>query len=453
MSGVVTPDGEQPEAERAWFGHPRGLTILFLTEMWEIFSYYGMRAMLVYYMTKQLLMDQGQASLIYGLYTASAYFTPIIGGQISDRWLGRRNSVILGGSIMALGHFMMASESLFYPALAVIALGNGLYMPSIPGQVAGLYRPDDPRLGSAFNVYYVGINLGAFLAPLLCGTLGELYGWHWGFALAGFGMVGGLAIYVAGRKYLPPEPLRAGFSHTPTVDPPAQDLKQLIRLLVGVAATVALFRVAYEQTGNTVALWADADVDRQLAIGGLSIPMTWFQSLNPLLIFALTPLLVARWTRDAQRGREPSTMVKMAIGAVLVGAAFLVLAGVSHGANGGRVSWLWLAAFFAILTIGELYILPVGLGLFGRLAPPRIAATMMAVWFMAIFAGSLAAGAVGVLWSRIPHSLFFLLIAGFAGASSLIFLLFDRSAKKIEAATAMVTPRPTRTSIPKGATP
>jgi POT family proton-dependent oligopeptide transporter len=170
--------------QQTWFGQPRGLTILFLTEMWEMFSYYGMRALLVYYMTKQLLIGQEKASLIYGTYTAMAYFTPIFGGLIADRWLGKRRAVIIGGSIMAAGHFMMTFEPLFYPALATIALGNGLFLPSLPSQIDGLYRPDDPRRGWAYNVYYVGINIGSFLAPLICGTLGELCGWHWGFGAA-----------------------------------------------------------------------------------------------------------------------------------------------------------------------------------------------------------------------------------------------------------------------------
>ncbi|MFL6756991.1 MAG: peptide MFS transporter, partial [Sphingomicrobium sp.] len=192
---------EQP----AWFGQPRGLTVLFLTNMWEQFSYYGMRALLVYYMTKQLLIGQAQSSFIYGTYTACAYFTPIVGGVIADRYLGKRRAVIIGASIMALGHFMMAFEPLFYAALAAIAIGNGLFLPSLPSQVGDLYKRDDPRRGWAFNVYYVGINIGGFLAPLICGTLGELYGWHYGFGAAGVGMVAGLAIYLAGQKHLPPE--------------------------------------------------------------------------------------------------------------------------------------------------------------------------------------------------------------------------------------------------------
>ena len=189
--------------DKGWFGHPRGLTVLFLTNMWEQFSYYGMRALLVYYMTKQLLLGQGQASFIYGTYTACAYFTPILGGVIADRLLGKRRAIIIGASVMAAGHFMMTFEPLFYFALATIALGNGLFLPTLPSQVGDLYPPDDPRRGWAYNVYYVGINIGGFLAPLVCGTVGELYGWHYGFGLAGIGMLAGLPFISWGSAIFP----------------------------------------------------------------------------------------------------------------------------------------------------------------------------------------------------------------------------------------------------------
>src|ERR1700710_2791967 len=186
-----------------WFGHPRGLTILFLTEMWDQFSFFGMRALLVYYMTKQLMIGQAHSSYIYGLYTSFVYFTPLIGGALSDRYLGRKRAVVIGASVMALGHFMMAFEPLFYVALATIALGNGLFLPSLTSQINELYAPSDPRRGTAYSIYYVGINLGAFLAPLICGTVGELYGWHYGFGLAGIGMIVGLVTYLWGSRYLP----------------------------------------------------------------------------------------------------------------------------------------------------------------------------------------------------------------------------------------------------------
>ncbi len=186
-----------------WFGQPRGLTILFLTNMWEQFSYYGMRALLVYYMTKQLMLGQGASSFIYGAYTACAYFTPILGGVIADRLLGKRRAVILGGSIMAAGHFMMTFESLFYPALVTIAFGNGLFLPSLPSQIDHLYAAGDPRRSWAYNLYYLGVNVGGFLAPVACGTIGEIYGWHYGFGVAGIGMLAGLMIYLSGQRYLP----------------------------------------------------------------------------------------------------------------------------------------------------------------------------------------------------------------------------------------------------------
>ena len=187
----------------SWFGQPKGLTILFLTEMWEKFSFFGMRALQIYYMTKELHYSQAYSSVIYGTYAAGVYLTPIFGGLIADRWLGRRKAVVIGGVLMAIGHFMMAFPALFFPAMAVIAIGNGLFLPNLPSQVNLLYAKDDPRAGSAFNVYYVGINLGALLAPLICGTLGELYGWHYGFGAAGIGMCLGLVIYIWGGRYLP----------------------------------------------------------------------------------------------------------------------------------------------------------------------------------------------------------------------------------------------------------
>lgn len=419
----------------SWFGQPRGLTILFLTEMWEIFSYYGMRSLLVYYMTKQLMMGQQKSSFIYGAYTAIAYFTPILGGMIADRWLGKRRAVIIGGSIMALGHFMMTFEPLLYPALATIALGNGLFLPSLPSQINDLYQPDDQRRAWAYNVYYVGINIGGFLAPLVCGTLGEFYGWHWGFGAAGVGMLAGLVIYILGGRYLP-DPLRAAkpasrpaADRTTTAAADSHRASFILLFAIGLAVTV--FRASYEQIGNTVALWADAGVDRATAF--MTIPMTWFQSLNPLLVFLMTPALLAHWRRRAQSGREPTSMHKMASGALIVAAAYLVLAAAASHAGAGRANWLWLVAFFVVFTFGELHILPTGLGLFARLAPLGFGATTVAAWFLAIFSGSAAAGAVGALWSLSSHAAFFVLLAVIAAIAGAMLLAFDGTTQRIEA--------------------
>jgi POT family proton-dependent oligopeptide transporter len=412
--------------EPEWFGHPRGLTILFLTEMWDQFSFFGMRALLVYYMTKQLMIGQVHSSYIYGLYSSFVYFTPLIGGVITDRYLGRRRAVIIGASIMALGHFMMAFEPLFYEALATIAIGNGLFLPSLSSQINELYTPDDPRRANAYNIYYVGINLGAFLAPFVCGTVGELYGWHWGFGLAGVGMVIGLFTYLAGSKYLPRESKPVPVPATPAT---AASLQTYL-LLFGVIAIVVLFRGAYEQSGNTFALWADGGVDRHA--GGFTIPMTWFQSLNPMMIFLLTPVIVAHWSARARAGREPGSVRKMAMGAFIVGASYLLLAGLAH--VGGAVSWLWVVVFFFVYTVGELFILPVGLGLFGRLAPAHLTATAIAAWFMASFFGNLLAGAVGGLWSSMTPPAFFAAVGALGGLSGLLLLALSTWGHRIERA-------------------
>ena len=421
--------------ESTWFGQPKGLTILFLTQMWEQFSYYGMRALLVYYMTRQLLLGQEKASLIYGAYTATAYFTPIFGGMIADRWLGKRRAVILGATIMAAGHFMMSFDALLYVALATIALGNGLFLPSLPSQINDLYEAGDPKRARAYNIYYVGINIGGFLAPLICGTLGEIYGWHAGFAAAGVGMLAGLAIYLAGGAYLPDqepprqpdtlaarhlEPASTGLA----VQPGPSNRLATFALLLGVVIAVTVFRGAYEQIGNTVAIWSDVGVTRQ--VGSLTVPVTWFQSLNPLLVFLITPALLAYWRRRADRGLEPPATRRMALGALIVALSYALLAAVAAHAGQERTSGLWLVLYFVIFTVGELHILPTGLGLFARLAPPRFAATTVAAWFLAIFAGSLFAGAIGTLWSSMSHATFFALLAALATVAAVLLLALGR---------------------------
>jgi len=414
--------------EKTWFGHPRGLTVLFLTNMWEQFSYYGMRALLVYYMTKQLLLAQGTSSYIYGLYTACAYFTPLIGGIVADRFLGKKRAIVIGGSVMALGHFMMTLEPLFYVALATIALGNGLFLPSLPSQIGDLYKPGDPRASRAYNVYYVGVNIGGFLAPLVCGTLGEVYGWHYGFGAAGVGMVLGLVIYLSGQKYLPPQAQQPRVQSGPT-QPRGGLARETIVLLFALGVAVTIFRSAYEQIGNTVALWADTGVDK--VAGGFSIPMTWFISINPLCVMLLTPLVLAWWRRrETARGIDLPNR-RMATGAAIVGGSYLLLAALSWSAGGSAVHWSWFALFFVILTLGELFILPTGLGLFARLAPRQFGATTVASWFLASFAGSLSAGAVGSLWTYMSHPAFFFLLAAICAIAVLVLRLLDSRARHV----------------------
>lgn len=415
-----------------WFGQPRGLTILFLTEMWEKFSFYGMRALLVLYITKHLLFTQAQASWVYGIYAAGVYLTPIFGGVIADRWLGRHAAVLIGGAVMAVGHFMMAFEGLFFLALTTIALGNGLYLPSLPSQIDGLYARDDPRRKSAYSVYYVGINLGALLAPIIVGTIGELGGFHWGFSVAGVGMVIGLLIYVAGGRYLPPDLPRVAASASTGSAP---SLRPRFVLLGAIALTIVVFRGAYEQLGNTIPLWADAAVDRSVG-GSFTIPVTWFQSLNPLVVFLLTPALVALWTKRAEAGREGSSVGRMALGAAVVALSYALAAAVAHLAQtvDRQASWSWLAAFMVLMTLGELLILPVGLGLFGRLAPDRLRATTIALWFSAGFLGNLFAGWLGTLWTPLSHATFFLVAAAIAAAASLLLAFAAPAGRRAERA-------------------
>ena len=409
MSAPVAPASAAGEPS-PWFGQPRGLTILFLTNMWEQFSYYGMRALLVFYMTKQLLLSPGKASIIYGAYTACAYLTPILGGFIADRYLGKRRAIIIGGSIMAIGHFMMAFEPMFYFALGTIAIGNGLFLPSLPSQINDLYSREDPRRGWAYNVYYVGINIGGFLAPLICGTLGELYGWHYGFGAAGIGMVAGLLIYLSGQRYLPDEPPRAAVT---TKRPWFEGFtRDTVIVLLAVALSVMVFRGAYEQVGNSVALWGDGSVDR--TIGSFSIPVTWFFSLNPLFVILMTPPLLAYWARRAAAGQDGSPARRMAMGALVVAGSYLILAIAASLAGATGAHWLWFAGFFIVFTFGELLILPTGLGLFARLAPQGMGATTVAAWYLTIFSGSLAAGFVGTLSGAMSPNIFFVMLAGIA---------------------------------------
>jgi proton-dependent oligopeptide transporter, POT family len=406
-----------------WFGQPRGLTILFLTEMWTQFSFYGMRALLVLYMTKQLLIDQQKASWIYGLYAATVYLTPVLGGIIADRWIGRRRAVIIGGLIMMIGHFIMANEGLLYIALGTIAVGNGLFLPGLASQIDGLYDATDQRRKSAYNIYYVGINLGAFGAPIVIGTVGEVYGYHLGFAIAGFGMIVALITYLAGGKYLPSQQMKEPAIFLPKSevdDQPTRPFKHRFLLLLAIAAAVVVFRGAYEQIGNTLSLWIDQGVNRNVT-ATLAIPVTWFQSLNPIVVFALTPVFVAQWARLASHEREPGSVQKMAFGAGIVGLAYLLAAAIAFWGHhqGNLIAWPWLVAFIILMTAGELWILPVGLGFFGRLAPNGLTATTIALWFSAGFFGNLVAAWLGTFWSEFSNGTFFIVIACVAFVAAL----------------------------------
>jgi len=387
------------------------MTVLFLTQMWAEFSYFGLQALLVYYMTQQLGFTQARSSMVYGAYGAAAFFSPFIGGIIADRWLGRRRSVVLGGLLMMCGHFAMAFEGLLFPALALVAIGNGLFLPPLAVQVGALYADKDPRQAQAFSAYYMGINLGGLLAPLICGTLGEVYGWHWGFAAAGFGMLVGLAVYLYFGDLLPGDP--PARTRTPagaSVALTAKDWGNL-RLLVAIVAVVVLFRIAYEQSGNVIALWVEHQTDRHVPLlgAGVEIPATWFQSINPLLIILATPFLIRFWAKRAERRGPANLLRRMSLGCLIATLAMVVMvaAAALNTETGQRVGPEWVTAYFVLLTLGELMVIPVGLTLVGALSPVQVAAMAMGAWYIAKFLGSLLAGAMGAWWGEIPATLFF----------------------------------------------
>jgi POT family proton-dependent oligopeptide transporter len=419
-----------------FFGHPRALSYLFATEMWERFSYYGMRSLLVLYMVKYLLLPQRAADIvgltslkgaletlfgplaaqpfasqIYGIYTGFVYLTPILGGLVADRVLGQRRTVIIGAALMALGHFMMAFEQLFLFALAILILGNGAFKPNISTQVGALYAPHDRRRDRAFSIFYVGINLGAFLAPLVCGTLGEKFGWHYGFAAAGIGMTIGLVVYLAATPSLPKD----AFARRRSPDRPLdRNERRSIFALLLLFAPVSLFWATYEQQGNTITLWADQFTDRHFF--GSEIPVTWFQAFNPFMIFAFTPLVVGLWRRQGKN--EPSTTIKLAIGCLLTALAYLIMVVAAWSAESAKASWLWLFAYFVVITIGELYLSPTSLSLVTKIAPPSLLSMLMGLWLATSFAGNFLAGYLGTFWSSMSQVEFFLMLAAISGVAS-----------------------------------
>jgi POT family proton-dependent oligopeptide transporter len=438
------------------FGHPRALTFLFTTEMWERFSYYGMRALLVLYMVKYLLQPanaesviglgvlksfyesifgplgpQPLSSHIYGLYTGLVYLTPIFGGILADRLLGQHRTILLGATLMAIGHFMMAFEPLFLLALTVLILGNGAFKPNMSAQVGSLYAPGDPRRDRAYSIFYVGINLGAFLAPIVCGTLGEEIGWHYGFAAAGVGMTLGLVIYLFAIPHLPPDELHKAIAEGVHNKPLDREEWRSILALAALFVPTTLFWASYEQSGNTIALWADDHTNRSinLLVWRGEIPVTWFQAFNPFMIFAFTPFIIALWSRQSERAAEPSSVSKMSLGCFALALANLIMVAAAWQAAGDEASWLWLLGYFVVLTIGELYLSPISLSLVSKLSPPRIVSMLMGLWLATSFTGNFMAGWLGSFWSSMDKTMFFLMIAGVSMIAGAIILAFDRPLK------------------------
>jgi POT family proton-dependent oligopeptide transporter len=450
--------------QKTLFGHPRGLTWLFTTEMAERFSYYGMRAILVLYLVNFLLLP-GQAenaigyasikhlfeslfnggqplavqpfsSLIYGNYTAFVYLTPFFGGLIADRWIGQRYSVIIGGITMAAAEFTLMEPRLFFIGLLLLIIGNGFFKPNISTQVGGLYKDGDSRIDRAYSIFYVGINVGAFFSPLICGSLAEdpAYGFKWGFFAAGVGMVLGQIVYLLALRTLPKDRIARTKAGTETKAPLTSADWRAVLAIILLCLPTTLFWATYEQQGNTISLWAEQFTNRALIPGIVDwqIPVTWFQSFNPFMIFAFTPVIVWLWGRQSARGKEPATVTKMALGNLLLAGSYLIMAAAAYLTGPtGHASWLWLFAFFMVITLGELYLSPLGLALVARVSPPQILSMMMGLWFITSFTGNLLQGYIGSFFSRMDKVSFFLLCAGLGLLAALVTWAFERPLRSI----------------------
>ena len=476
--------------DRAFFGHPRGLSTLFFTEMWERFSYYGMRALLILFMTAApasggLGFDTATAGAVYGLYTSMVYLLTLPGGWIADRWLGQRRGVLYGGILIASGHFSMAvpSLSMFYLGLVLIVLGTGLLKGNIAVLVGQLYAPNDNRRDAGFSIYYMGINLGAFLAPLVCGYLGQRVNWHLGFAAAGVGMVLGLIQYVLGDRHLGDAGAKPATASSP--EAAAAGRRQAITWSVGGLIVVALFGVlvatgvvnvaaaqiaewvgwsllagtivffgwlyldrswtpqergrlyvvgvfflsaaifwsVFEQAGSTLNLFADRST--RTSVLGWSFPSSWFQSLNALFIIVFAPMFAWLWMNLGRR--EPASPMKFSFGLIGAGLGFLILMpAATASANGAQVSPMWLTATYLIHTWAELCLSPVGLSSMTKLAPVRIAGLMMGVWYLGSSVGNYIAGQMAGFYEEMPLSDLFGAVSILPIAAGILLLILSR---------------------------
>ncbi|WP_336978984.1 peptide MFS transporter [Altererythrobacter fulvus] len=434
---------ESGDARGTFLGHPKGLFVLFFAEMWERFSYYGMRALLIFYLTQHWLFSDGESGVIYGAYTALVYITPVLGGYLADRYLGQRKAVAYGAVLLTFGHFLMgfegdggqdaASLSLFWLALSFIIVGSGFLKANISVIVGQLYPRTDVRRDGAYTIFYVGINLGAALGSLLCGYLGQTYGWSYGFGAAGVGMLLGLIVFTVFKPLLlgrgePPAPLakpREWSIYAIGVASVAviwlliqyQDLVGWLlmiagAILVGYVLLTAvikltpherdrifaamfliigsiLFWALFEQAGSSLNLYTDRYVDRW------GVPASMFQSINAIYIVLLGPLFAALWTWLGRHKLEPSTPAKFGLAMIQLGAGFLVLvAGAALGGDGAKTAVLFIFLIYLLHTTGELCLSPVGLSAMNRLAPAHMASLIMGTWFFASATGNFAAGLI-----------------------------------------------------------
>ncbi|MFY0630659.1 MAG: peptide MFS transporter [Flavobacteriaceae bacterium] len=434
---------KQPH-ERELFGHPAGLYVLFFTEMWERFSYYGMRALLVLYLTSKTTdlnpgvgWAQGDALALYGWYTALVYIMSIPGGILADKFLGQKKAVILGAILLVIGHSVLAIEAMwaFYTGLVFIILGVGCLKPNISTMVGGLYKKGDLRRDKGFTIFYIGINIGAFLSGLVVGYVGEVHGWHYGFGLAGILMVLGLIQFLVGQKYLVHVGNYLGKSENAedreAYKRPLNKIEKdrIIVLLISFLLIIAFF-AAFEQAGGLMNIYAKEKTNRMLM--GWEVPATWFQSLNSFFIITLGVAVAAFWAKRKLKGTEASSLYKMIIGLGLVGLGFLFMsAAASEYDSAGTSAMYWLVLAYLFHTVGELCLSPVSLSFVTKLAPAKYASIMMGIYFATTGLGNKAAGLLGESSSIFGEFKVFTGIAIFCVAFAFLVFLFIKKLKAL----------------------
>jgi POT family proton-dependent oligopeptide transporter len=450
LSAIPVTTGAHKNPDRSFLGHPRGLAYLAFTEAWERFSYYGMQTLLVLYMVRQLLLpghieriagfkpfraaleyayrgplsNIALSSAIFGLYTGLVYLTPIAGGFIADRWLGRTRTITIGALLMAAGHFLMAFDFSFLVALLCLLIGVGCFKGNLASQVGALYAPDDLRRADAFQIYFLFINGAVIAAPLIAGTLGELYGWHYGFGAAGVGMLISIVIYLSGRKWLPPEPerIREGSPARPRL---THNERNAVFVLFMLLPVLALGAVGNQQIFNAYMLWVPSNVN--LVFFGRTMPTTWLITVDSVVSVTSLVAALAFWRLWSRRFKEPSEVIKITIGLGLSAVALLALAGAAAvSANGQKAGISWVLTFEILNSIGFANVFPVGLALFARASPKPLAGTMMGVYLLHLFLGNNLVGWLGGFLDRMPGTQFWLMHAALVGAAGVLMLVAAR---------------------------
>lgn len=386
-----------------WKNHPRGLAVLFFTEMWERFGYYTMLSVLTLYMDEHFKLSKPMIGQIYGIFLALSYFTPILGGFLADRWLGYTKSIVLGSILMSLGYGLLIIDdfNFFLISLLVIVFGSCFFKPNISTMLGNLYGDKNLNKDSGYQIFYMGINIGAFFAPFVASYMRNTFGWSWAFIAASAGMIVSLVIFIGFRRHIN-QVVTSGHNGSDQVQSMTkkQEKNGLTSLFI-IYAIVIIFWLAFYQNGLTLTFWARDNTATTLS-------PELFQAVNPFFIVLFTPLLVWLWSALGRRGKEPSTPIKLSAGMFFTALAFAVmfLAAISGG-DVGRVSVLWLFTSYAVITLAEICLSPMGLSLANKLSPPRMRGLMMGCWFAATSVGKYLAGFIGGYWEKTAHSSFF----------------------------------------------